>query len=191
MEEQDDAAGAIVIRSCHSGDRDEMLAVINTAAGAYRGLIPEDHWHEPYMPADEFASEVADGVVFSGCVARDRIVGVMAVQRRYNVDLIRHAYVLPRWQGRGIGSILLGHLRKGADRPILIGTWAAAEWAIRFYERHGFARVSDEDAARLLRTYWNIPEGQIATSIVLASPELGGEAASQLMADVPPPPAPG
>lgn len=187
MEEQDDAANAITIRSCHPGDRDNMLAIINAAAEAYRGVIPDDRWHQPYMPADQLASEMADGIAFSSCVARHGMVGVMGVQRRYNVDLIRHAYVLPGWQGRGIGSMLLGHLRSGTDRPILIGTWSAAEWAIRFYEQHGFVRVRDDDTAPLLRTYWNVPKRQIVTSIVLASPALTGEAARQLIADVPRP----
>jgi GNAT superfamily N-acetyltransferase len=188
MEKRDDAAEAITIRWCRPDDHGDMLAIINAAAEAYRGVIPDDRWHEPYMPADELASEMADGVVFSICVTCGRVVGVMGVQRRYNVDLIRHAYVLPEWQGRGIGSILLEHLRRGAERPILIGTWRAAEWAIRFYERHGFARVSDDVAAPLLRTYWNVPERQIATSVVLASPPLIDEAASRLRADALGPP---
>ena len=183
MEEQGDNVDAITIRPCTPGDRDAMLAVINTAAGAYRGVIPDDRWREPYMPADELASEMAGGVMFSGCVAHGGMVGVMGAQRRYNVDLIRHAYVLPRWQGRGIGSMLLGHLRSRARRPILIGTWEAAEWAIRFYERHGFTRVSDANTAPLLRTYWNVPERQIATSVVLASPALVGGTARRLIGD--------
>jgi N-acetylglutamate synthase-like GNAT family acetyltransferase len=102
----------------------------------------------------------------------------MGVQRRHDVDLIRNAYVLPEWQGHGIGGRLLRHLCQDADRPILIGTWAAADWAIRFYERHGFARVSDDDIAPLLRTYWNVPDRQIATSVVLTSRPLGGVAAA-------------
>ncbi|MDJ0276035.1 GNAT family N-acetyltransferase [Sphingomonas sp. 2R-10] len=110
-----------------------------------------------YMPADELAAELADGVTFSGIEVGARLAGVMGVQRRHNVDLIRHAYVLPEWQGRGVGSRLLNHLCHGADRPVLIGTWAAADWAIRFYERHGFKRVAGGDIAPLLRTYWNAP----------------------------------
>jgi GNAT superfamily N-acetyltransferase len=184
MEDQGDTVEAITIRPCDSADRDAMLAIINAAAEAYRGVIPDDRWREPYMPADELASEMTDGVMFSGCVARGGLVGVMGAQRRYNVDLIRHAYVLPGWQGRGVGSMLLEHLRSRARGPILIGTWRAADWAIRFYERHGFTRVSDADTAPLLRTYWNVPERQIATSVVLASPALPGEAASRLIADV-------
>lgn len=170
------------IRRCGAADTTDMLAIINAAAQAYRGVIPADRWHEPYMPSEELASELADGVTFSGCRAQDRLIGVMGVQRRHNVDLIRHAYVLPEWQGQGIGARLLGHLCRHAERPILIGTWAAADWAIRFYERHGFARVGDDAVAPLLRTYWTVPERQIATSVVLASPPLSGDAAEHLMA---------
>lgn len=173
-----------VLRRCGPTETAAVLAVINAAAGAYRGVIPADRWHEPYMPSGELASELADGVVFSGLAARGRLVGVMGVQRRGNVDLIRHAYVLPDWQGRGVGSRLLEHLCRGADRPILVGTWAAADWAIRFYERHGFVRTAPSDAVRLLHTYWNVPERQIATSIVLISPPLTN--VSALVADYSP-----
>lgn len=171
------------IRRCGPADTGDMLAIINAAAQAYRGVIPADRWHEPYLPAEELASELADGVAFSGCIAQDRLIGVMGVQRRSNVDLIRHAYVLPEWQGHAIGSRLLGHFCRGAEHPILIGTWAAADWAIRFYERHGFVRVAVGDIAPLLRTYWNVPERQIATSVVLASPPLGDDAANKLIAN--------
>lgn len=159
-----------------------MLAIINAAAEAYRGVIPADRWHEPYMPVDELEAEMASGVAFSGIEAGGRLVGVMGVQRRHNVDLIRHAYVLPEWQGRGVGSRLLNHLCHGADRPILIGTWAAADWAIGFYERHGFECVARGDIAPLLRTYWNVPDRQVDTSVVLASPPLADDAAFRLIA---------
>lgn len=180
MTEQDQAGNGI--RQCGPADADDALAIINAAAEAYRGVIPPDRWHDPYMSDDELAAEMADGVTFSGCEADGRLVGVMGVQRRRNVDLVRHAYVLPRWQGHGIGARLLRHLCRDTERPILIGTWAAANWAIRFYERHGFARVSDDDIAPLLRTYWKVPDRQIATSVVLASPPLVGDAAHQLIA---------
>lgn len=121
-------------------------------------------------------------MTFSGYEAEHRLIGLMGVQRRRNVDLIRHAYVLPQWQGQGIGTRLLGHLCRQADRPILIGTSAAADWAIRFYERHGFARVGSDDIAPLLRTYWTVPERRVSTSVVLASPPLTSDAADQLMA---------
>ena len=180
MTEQDSADSGI--RRCDPADTNDMLAIINAAAEAYRGVIPSDRWHEPYMPANELAAEMADGVTFSGYEAEGRLAGVMGVQRRCNVDLVRHAYVIPRWQGHGIGARLLRHLCSNAERPILIGTWAAADWAIRFYERHGFARVSESDIAPLLRTYWNVPERQIATSVVLASPPLVDDAALHLIA---------
>lgn len=171
------------VRVCSSSETGEVLAIINAAAEAYRGVIPADRWHEPYMSADELAAELADGVTFSGWQVKDRLVGVMGVQQRHNVDLIRHAYVVPDWQGHGIGSRLLQHLCQSAERQILIGTWAAADWAIRFYTRHGFAAVADNDIAPLLRTYWNVLEAQIATSVVLASPPLVDDAARRLIAE--------
>lgn len=180
MMEQDQTGNGI--RECGPTDADDMLAIINAAAEAYRGVIPADRWHDPYMSDDELATEMADGVTFSGYEANGRLVGVMGVQRRHNVDLVRHAYVLPRWQGHGIGARLLRHLCGNAERPILIGTWAAADWAIRFYERHGFVRVARDDIAPLLWTYWNVPDRQVATSIVLASPPLVADAAHQLIA---------
>lgn len=180
---QSQARTEIAIRRCEPADLAETLAIINAAAEAYRGVIPADRWHDPYMPAEALLAELADGVMFSGCVAHGRLIGVMGVQRRYNVDLIRHAYVLPEWQGHGIGSRLLEHLCRDAERPILIGTWKAADWAIRFYERHGFVRVGDDDVGPLLRTYWDVPERQIATSVVLASPALSSVAAHGLIAE--------
>ncbi len=170
------------MRPCDQSDAEDVLAIINAAAGAYRGVIPADRWHDPYMSASELASELGDGVAFSGYSVRDRVVGVMGAQARHNVDLIRHAYVLPEWQGRGVGSHLLRHLRREVDRPILIGTWAAAAWAIRFYERHGFALVVESDVAPLLRTYWKVPDRQVATSVALSSPPLAGDAARRLIA---------
>ena len=172
----------MTIRRCDPADLAELLAIINAAAEAYRDVIPADRWHDPYMSSDALLAELADGVMFSACVLQGRLIGVMGVQRRHNVDLIRHAYVRPEWQGHGVGAVLLKHFSKGAERPILIGTWRAADWAIRFYERHGFARVSDTDIAPLLGTYWNIPERQIATSVVLASPVLSSARARNLIA---------
>jgi GNAT superfamily N-acetyltransferase len=183
---QGQAPAEITIRRCDPADHAEIHAIINAAAEAYRGVIPADRWHEPYMPADALASELADGVTFSGCVAQGRLIGVMGVQHRLNVDLIRHAYVLPEWQGHGIGARLLEHLCRDAERPILIGTWKAANWAIRFYERHGFVRVHDRDVAPLLDTYWHVPARQIATSVVLTSPPLSSEAVRGLIAELEP-----
>lgn len=180
MEDQRERRGSV--RACSSSDAGEMPELINAEAVAYQGVIPADRGHESYMPADELVAEMADGVVFSGVGVDGQLVGVMGVQPRHNVDLIRHAYVLPQRQGQGIGSRLLPHLCHGAVRPVLIGTWAAAEWAIRFYERHGFERVAHDDIAPLLRTYWNVPERQVVTSVVLALPPLIGNAASRLTA---------
>jgi GNAT superfamily N-acetyltransferase len=160
------------IRACRDDERVAVLEIVNAAAEAYRGVIPADRWHEPYMPAAELDAEIAAGVEFWGYEDGGALVGVMGVQHVRDVDLIRHAYVLPASQGRGVGGALLERLRSGATRPMLVGTWAAAEWAIRFYERHGFELVPPERTAELLRAYWTIPEGQVATSVVLASPPL-------------------
>jgi GNAT superfamily N-acetyltransferase len=157
-----------VIRPCRDDERAAILAIVNAAAEAYRGVIPADRWHEPYMPAAELDAEIAAGVAFSGHEDDSGLVGVMGVQPVRDVALIRHAYVAPAHQGRGVGAALLEHLTRSTDRPLLVGTWAAAEWAIRFYERHGFERVSRERTAELLRAYWSISERQIETSVVLA-----------------------
>lgn len=183
MGKRGQAPTGVTIRRCDSADFAEILAIINAAAEAYRGVIPADRWHDPYMTSDAMRAELADGVMFSGCIAQGRLIGVMGVQRRHNVDLIRHAYVRPEWQGHGIGSVLLTHFCADAQRPILIGTWKAADWAIRFYERHGFACVADDDIAPLLGAYWTVPERQIATSVVLASPVQSSEAVRALITE--------
>ncbi|KRE99565.1 GNAT family acetyltransferase [Frateuria sp. Soil773] len=144
-----------------------MLAIIQAAAEAYRGVIPDDCWHEPYMSAKELDDEIAAGVEFWGYERNGTLAGVMGVQAVRDVELIRHAYVLPEWQGRGVGSALIGHLRRRGTRRTLVGTWCAATWAIRFYQRHGFERVPAAQAPALLRMYWNVPERQIETSVVL------------------------
>jgi GNAT superfamily N-acetyltransferase len=155
------------IRRCRDHEREAILAVVNAAAEAYRGVIPADRWHEPYMPAAELDGEIAAGVEFWGYEDGGELLGIMGIQRLREVDLIRHAYVLPGSQGRGVGGALLEHLMKTAERPVLVGTWAAAEWAIRFYRGHGFEQVSPERKDELLRAYWDIPERQIETSVVL------------------------
>jgi len=148
-----------------------VLEIVNTAAEAYRGVIPADRWREPYMPEHQLEREIAAGVAFWGCEDEDgALAGVMGIQPVRDVVLIRHAYVDPRSQRRGIGGALLRHLAPAVERPLLVGTWAAAEWAIRFYRRHGFEPVPAERAAALLRTYWSIPERQVETSVVLARP---------------------
>src|SRR5215469_8739311 len=155
------------IRPCRVDEQAAMLQIINAAAAAYRGVIPPDCWHEPYMPSDELASEIAAGVVFWGYETDGRLIGVMGIQPVRDVDLIRHAYVLPGAQRGGIGSTLLAHLHGQSVRRMLIGTWTAADWAIRFYRKHGFAQVSAEEKTHLLKTYWTIPDRQIETSVVL------------------------
>jgi GNAT superfamily N-acetyltransferase len=155
------------IRPCRDDERGAILAIVNAAARAYRGVIPADRWHEPYMPADELDGEIAAGVRFWGCEDRGALLGVMGVQPKDDIDLIRHAYVAPGSQRRGVGAALLDHVASDAARPLLVGTWAAAEWAIAFYRRHGFELVSPERRTQLLQTYWTIPDRQIETSVVL------------------------
>ena len=145
-----------------------MLAIVNDAAQAYRGVIPADRWHEPYMSADELAEEIASGVVFWVAEEEGRLVGVMGIQDKEAVALVRHVYVAPNVQRKGVGTRLLRHVQDLADKPILIGTWADASWAIEFYRRNGFTVVPNIHKDRLLRTYWSIPARQIETSVVLA-----------------------
>ncbi len=158
------------IRPCRDDERPAILAIVNAAAEAYRGVIPADRWREPYMPADELDGEIAAGVAFWGYEEDGELIGIMGIQPVRDVELIRHAYVAPVRQGHGVGSALLAHLEGRSTRPMLIGTWAAAEWAIRFYRRHGFEPVGVGRSAELLRRYWTIPERQIETSVVLAKP---------------------
>jgi GNAT superfamily N-acetyltransferase len=160
------------IRPCREDESAAILAIVNAAAEAYRGVIPADRWHEPYMPLSELEAEMAAGVAFWGYEAGGALVGVMGIQPVRDVDLIRHAYVSPERQRRGVGGALLRHLSRGRTRRMLVGTWAAADWAIGFYRRHGFQQVSPQCRAELLQTYWTIPERQIETSVVLAHPPL-------------------
>jgi len=161
-----------LIRPCRDDERPAILAIVNAAAEAYRGAIPADQWHEPYMPATDLDREIADGVAFWGYEDAGALVGVMGIQPVGDVELVRHAYVLPGSQRRGVGGALLAQLARASTRRMLVGTWAAAEWAIRFYERHGFELVSPETKTELLKRYWSIPERQIETSVVLANPPL-------------------
>jgi GNAT superfamily N-acetyltransferase len=156
-----------MIRPCHDDEREAILAIVNAAAEAYRGVIPADRWHEPYMPAQELDEEMAAGVEFWGYQAGGELVGVMGIQPVRDVYLIRHAYVAPEAQRRGIGGALLEHLLAEIDGRVLVGTWAAAQWAVDFYLGHGFAQAGPELTAQLLHEYWSIPERQIATSVVL------------------------
>ena len=160
-----------MIRRCVEADFPAIEAIINEAAQAYKGVIPADRWHEPYMSAAELRTEMAAGVQFWGCDADGALAGVMGIQHVQDVTLIRHAYVRPVYQGRGLGGELLRFLTDQAKGKLLVGTWAAAEWAIRFYERHGFRLVPPAEKDRLLSTYWRIPERQKETSVVLAYAE--------------------
>ena len=157
-----------MIRKLSAADFDSILYVINEAAQAYRGVIPEDRWKDPYMPAEELRKEIESGVEFYGWIQCDTLVAVMGFQPVKETTLIRHSYVLTKYQRRGIGEKLLKHLISLAQTPeILVGTWKANTWAICFYKKHGFKLVSRENKDRLLRKYWNIPERQIETSVVL------------------------
>jgi N-acetylglutamate synthase-like GNAT family acetyltransferase len=157
-----------MIRRCEDRDLDPIWTIVNDAAQAYKGIIPADRWAEPYMPMEELRHEIADGVVFWGCEEAGILQGVMGLQQVQDVTLIRHAYVRTGIQKRGIGGRLLTHLQGLASSPILVGTWADAVWAIRFYERYGFQLVGPAEKDRLLKKYWTVPERQIETSVVLA-----------------------
>ncbi|HYU52020.1 MAG TPA: GNAT family N-acetyltransferase [Gemmatimonadaceae bacterium] len=159
----------MIIRKSLEADFSVILAIINDAASVYRGVIPDDRWHEPYMSADELKRELAEGVVFWVAEENGNLSGVMGIQDRRDVALVRHAYVVPGAQRSGVGTRLLRHVEGLVDKPILIGTWAAASWAIEFYRRNGFSIVTNDEKDRLLRTYWSIPERQIETSVVLAN----------------------
>ena len=152
-----------MIRPCRDDERPAILAIVNAAAEAYRGVIPPDRWREPYMPASELDEEIAAGVAFHGYADGGELLGIMGIQPVGDVELIRHAYVAPSAQRRGVGGALLEHLTRSTTRPLLVGTWAAADWAIAFYRRHGFEPAPQD----LLRRYWSIPERQIETSVVL------------------------
>ncbi len=158
----------MMIRRCDEGDFEVIWTIINDGAQAYKGTIPADRWTEPYMSREKLRKEVEDGVVFWGYEEGRELAGVMGIQEVRDVTLVRHAYVRTSSQKRGIGGKLLLHLRELASRPMLIGTWTDAVWAIQFYEGHGFQLVGGEEKDRLLKRYWSIPERQIDTSVVLA-----------------------
>lgn len=160
------------IRPCRDDEHPAILAIVNAAAAAYRGVIPADRWREPYMSSRELDGEIEAGVVFSGYESDGELAGIMGIQQVRDVDLIRHAYVAPGSQRRGVGGALLEHLTRSTTRRMLVGTWAAADWAVRFYRRHGFELVSPEQKTALLKAYWNIPDRQIEESVVLARPPL-------------------
>jgi N-acetylglutamate synthase-like GNAT family acetyltransferase len=150
-------------------DFDTIYTIINDASIAYKGIIPPDRWNEPYMSTEELRTQIVEGVEFWKYVKNNEILGVMGIQQKDDVTLIRHAYVRTQSRKQGIGGKLLQHLVAMATTPILIGTWASAFWAIDFYKKHGFRQVSVDEKNRLLRIYWSIPERQVETSVVLAS----------------------
>jgi len=156
-----------MIRPCTDSDIPSLFVIVNDAAQAYKGVIPADRWHEPYMPLEELKEEIASGVKFWGYVENGQLVGVMGMQPVRDVVLIRHAYVKTEMRNRGIGGKLLAHLLGQLKGKILVGTWKAADWAVGFYQRHGFQLVSEEEKDRLLKTYWKIPARQVETSVVL------------------------
>ena len=157
-----------MIRLCGERDFEPIWAIVNDGAQAYKGIIPADRWAEPYMSKEELRHEIDDGVIFWGWDEAGALEGIMGLQQVQDVTLIRHAYVRTSRQKRGIGGHLLSHLRELASGPVLIGTWADAVWAIRFYERYGFQLVGIQEKDRLLKKYWTVPERQIDTSVVLA-----------------------
>ena len=158
-----------MISRCEEKDFNEIYEIINDAASAYRGVIPADRWHEPYMTEDELKRQIDEGVQFWSYIENEKIIGVMGIQFKKDVTLIRHAYVRTTQRKKGIGSKLLDHLCIISSTPILIGTWADAKWAIDFYQKHRFRLLPKEEKNNLLRKYWTIPERQIETSVVLAS----------------------
>jgi GNAT superfamily N-acetyltransferase len=162
------APSTLTIKPCSPADFDTILGVINDAAQAYRGVIPGDCWHDPYMSSDNLRREIDRGVSFSGARYGVRLLGVMGIQQVSDVTLIRHAYVRTESRRSGIGGALLSFLIKQSPRPVLIGTWKAATWALAFYRKHGFTPVDEVTKNRLLKKYWVIPDRQIETSVVLA-----------------------
>lgn len=160
-----------MIRRCYDHEFELIRDIINDGARAYKGVIPEDCWAEPYMSIQELQFEIDEGVVFWVYEQAGRVIGVMGLQEFREVTLIRHAYVRSSSQKRGIGTRLLSHLRELAKGPVLIGTWADAAWAIRFYEMHGFQIIGTQEKERLIRQYWKVSERQIETSVILADPK--------------------
>lgn len=157
-----------MIRQCDESDFERIYEIINDAAKAYRGHIPENCWHEPYMSRDELSRQIQDGITFWGAEQNSQLAGVMGIQEKEDVTLIRHAYILTKVWRQGIGTDLLRRMEKATEKPILIGTWANATWAISFYQKSGYQLVSEAKKNLLLKKYWIIPEIQIETSVVLA-----------------------
>lgn len=165
-----------MIRLCTQSDFESIWQIINDAAQAYQGVIPEDRWHDPYMSRDELRHEIQDGVEFWGLDLNDGLVGVMGIQDKGEVALIRHAYVRTAQRRQGIGARLLGFLESRTDKPILIGTWADARWAVAFYQKHGYRLLETREKNALLRKFWSISKRQIEASVVLANAKWKGAA---------------
>src|SRR6185436_7918834 len=157
-----------MIRDSRADDLETILTIVNDAAQAYRGIIPADRWHEPYMPREELVREIADGIHFWIAETDGRATGVMGIQDKGEVALVRHAYVSTALQRKGVGATLLKRVQGLTTKPMLIGTWRDATWAIAFYQRNGFTLLSDGAKEILLRRFWSIPARQIETSVVLA-----------------------
>lgn len=157
-----------MIRQCNEADFAAIYEIINDAAEAYRSVIPADRWQDPYMSRDELSHEIRGGIIFWGAERNGQLDGVMGIQDKGDVILIRHAYVRTGIQKQGIGTLLLHHFESMTDKPILIGTWADAKWAVSFYQKNGYQRVTTKEKNRLLKKYWTIPDRQIETSVVLA-----------------------
>lgn len=159
-----------IIRRCRNDELPALLVIINDGAEAYRGVIPADRWHDPYMDAHMLEAEIGAGVDFWGLERDGRLIGVMGVQRVKDVALIRHAYVRTFARRAGVGGALMRHILSATDRRVLVGTWQAATWAIAFYVRHGFRLLDAATARELLQQYWDIPDRQVETSVVLSMP---------------------
>jgi len=164
-----------MISKCGQNDFDTIYEIINDAASAYRGVIPSDSWHEPYMSKEDLEKQIEDGIQFWKYTDAEEIAGVMGIQFKGDVTLIRHAYTRTTQRNKGIGSKLLDHLRTMATTPVLIGTWADATWAIGFYQKHGFRLLPTDEKNKLQRKYWTIPDRQVETSVVLASSDWKSE----------------
>jgi N-acetylglutamate synthase-like GNAT family acetyltransferase len=156
------------LRRSADADLAAMTAIVNDAAQAYRGVIPADRWQDPYMPENELSDEISSGIEFWVAEEDGRLLGVMGLQDKGEVVLVRHAYISTRAQRKGVGTMLLRHVESLTEKPVLIGTWAAASWAIEFYRRNGYRVLAHGEKTRLLRKYWTIPQRQIETSVVLA-----------------------
>lgn len=165
----DPAHGSLVIVPLATDDIETACAIINESAMAYKGVIPADCWHEPYMPLEHLRSEIAKDVRFFGCRLDGQLVGVMGIQDVMDVTLIRHAYIRTQYRSQGIGRALLEHIVGLTARPILIGAWKDAVWAIRFYQKNGFDLLRPDEKNRLLDTYWTITARQREESVVLAN----------------------